>query len=242
MKIRCLLVDDEPLALSVLEKYVNQVVDMKLIASCESALEAFQILQKHQVDLIFLDIQMPELTGLQFLRSLEKAPKVIITTAYREYAFDGFDLDVLDYLLKPISFERFLKAITKYYRIISPESLLKEKIINSPANSDQFILVKEKKSKIKVPFNEILYIESIKDYVKIVMTSRTVITKMFISEIEQVLPDESFLRIHRSFIVPVHKIDSYSVNQVEIGKHEIPIGRSYKNLVVKRLDHPTTTR
>ena len=241
MKIRCLLVDDEPLALSVLEKYISQVVDMEIVASCESALEAFQVLQKHQVDLIFLDIQMPELTGLQFLRSLEKAPKVILTTAYREYAFDGFDLDVLDYLLKPISFERFLKAITKYYRIISPEALLKEKIVSAHVDSDQFILVKEKKSKIKVPFKDILYIESIKDYVKIVMTHRTVVTKMFISEIEQVLPDESFLRIHRSFIVPVNKIDSYSANQVEIGEQEIPIGRSYKNLVVKRLDSTTSS-
>lgn len=236
MKIRCLIVDDEPLALSVIEKYINKVQDMEVVAKCESALMAFEELQKKEVDLIFLDIQMPELTGIQFLKTMEKAPRVIITSAYREYAIDGFEMDVLDYLLKPISFERFLKAVRKYYRIVTPESLLKDKIIKGadPGNNP-FLLVKEKKNKVKVPFNEIMYIESLKDYIKIIMIKRTVVTKMFISDIEKLLPDDNFIRIHRSFIIPVNKIDSFSPNHVEIGEYEIPIGRSYKSLVVKIL-------
>ena len=179
---------------------------------------------------------MPELTGIQFLKTLEKSPQVIITSAYREYALDGFEMDVLDYLLKPISFERFLKAIQKYYRIVTPESNLNDRIINvADHDKAQFLLVKEKKNKVKVPFDEILYIESLKDYIKIIMKKRTVVTKMFISDIEKLLPSDNFIRIHRSFIIPVNKIDSFSPNHVEIEEYEIPIGRSYKNLVVKKL-------
>jgi len=236
MKIRCLIVDDEPLALSVIEKYINKVKDMVIIAKCENALMAFEILKKNEVDLIFLDIQMPELTGIQFIKTLEKAPQVIITSAYREYAIDGFDLNVLDYLLKPISFERFLKAVRKYYKYVTPESALKNRIINvADSSTNQFLLVKEKKNTVKVPFDEILFIESLKDYIKIIMKKRTVVTKMYISDIEKLLPSDNFIRIHRSFVIPVGKIDLFSPNHVEIGEYEIPIGRSYKNLVLKRL-------
>jgi len=237
MKIKCMIVEDEPIAMSILEKYVGKIKDLNLIAKCEDALSAFDVLKKEKIDLIFLDIQMPELTGIQFLKSLEKKPKVIITSAYRQYALEGFELEVLDYILKPVSFERFLKAVNKYYKSKQPADSHLEKLIKNHDNSINYILVKDKKKMVKIPFEKVLYIESIKDYVKIIMSHKTVITKLYLGLIEKKLPQDSFIRIHRSFIVSIDKIDCFSPNHVEIGEYNIPIGRNYKSLVLKQLNN-----
>lgn len=235
MKVKCLLVDDEPLALNVLEEYIKNINEFEIIAKCESAVQAFEILRKQKIDLIFLDIQMPMLSGVQFLKSINKPPKVIFTTAYKEYAVEGFELDATDYLVKPISFERFLKAVGKYFKLVAPEINSISTVTQQPTLYDQYLLVKVKKKLVKVILSEILFIESLKDYIKIHMKGKSVVTKMFISEIEEKLPSDLFLRIQRSFIVAMDKIDSFSPNNVEINEHEIPIGRSYKNLVFKHL-------
>ena len=234
MKTRCLIVDDEPLAIEVVESYLQKLNDFAITAKCNSAIGAFEILQKKNIDLMFLDIQMPELTGLDFLKSIKNPPKVIFTTAHRKYAIDGFELDVVDYLLKPISFERFLKALEKYYK--STESEFKVVSDKSSIEND-FIYVKENKKAVKILFNEILYIESLKDYVVIHTDTKKVISKLSISLLEEQLPAGKFLRIHRSFIVPVSKIDAFTSYSVEIGKKELTIGRTYKNSVLKELGY-----
>ncbi len=232
MKTKCLIVDDEPLAIEVIESYLHKLNNVEITAKCNSAIEAFEILQKKNIDLIFLDIQMPELTGLDFLKSIRNPPKVIFTTAHRKYAIDGFELDVVDYLLKPISFDRFLKALEKYFKSVEPGF----KVIsnNTPAEND-YIYVKENKRAVKILFKEILYIESLKDYVIIHTETKNIISKIPISDLEEQLPTGRFLRIHRSFIVSVSKIDAFTSYSVDIGKKELTIGRTYKNSVLKEL-------
>ena len=234
MKTRCLIVDDEPLAIEVIESYLKKLNDTDIVAKCSSALEAFEILQKKNIDLIFLDIQMPELTGLEFLKSIKNPPKIIFTTAHRKYAVEGFELDVVDYLLKPISFERFLKALEKYYK--STESDFKV-ISDKDSSENDFIYVKENKKAVKILFKEILYVESLKDYVVIHTDTKKVISKIPISTLEEQLPAGKFLRIHRSFIVSVSKIDAFTSYSIEIGKKELTIGRTYKNSVLKELNY-----
>lgn len=237
MKIRCIAVDDEPLALRVIESHIEKLQDVELVAKCSNAIDAFSVLKNKKIDLIFLDIQMPELTGLDFLKTLQNPPHVIFTTAYRNYAIDAFDLDVLDYLLKPISFERFLKSINKFY------NRKKETItsIKENANSDQatsgFIYIKKGKSMVKILVNNIIYIESLKDYVKIHTKEHTYLTKQQIGVFEEILPEDKFLRIHKSFIVSLDNITSFSPSKVEIGKTILPIGRTYKSLVLKKLNY-----
>ena len=233
MKTKCLIIDDEPLAVEVIESYLQKLNDFEITAKCGSAVEAFEILQKKHIDLMFLDIQMPELTGLEFLRLMKALPKVIFTTAHREYAEDGFELDAVDYLLKPVSFERFLQALEKFYKLSEPDY----KVIstNQSVESD-FIYVKENKKAVKIHFNEILYVESLKDYVVIHTDTKKVISKIPISILEEQLPAEKFLRIHRSFIVSISKIDAFTSYSVEIGKKELTIGRTYKNSVLKELN------
>lgn len=237
MKIRCIAVDDEPLALRVIESHIEKLQDVELIAKCSNAIEAFEVLKNKKIDLVFLDIQMPELTGLDFLKTLQNPPHVIFTTAYRNYAIDAFDLDVLDYLLKPISFERFLKSINKFYNR-KKESITS---IKENATSDQvisgFIYIKKGKSMIKILVNNIIYIESLKDYVKIHTKEQTYVTKQQIGVFEEILPEEKFLRIHKSFIVSLDCITSFSPSKVEIGKTILPIGRTYKSLVLKKLNY-----
>lgn len=237
MKIKCIIVDDEPLAISIIENHISKIHDMEVVATCNNAVQAFEVLQKQKIDLIFLDIQMPEITGIDFLRTLSHPPKVIITTAYREYAIEGFELDVVDYLLKPITFERFLKAIQKVYNKTDPDFLLQSKIIQAGQMEEDFLLVKVKKKLVKIFLNDILYIENFRYNIKIVTTEKEIMTKMLISEMADKLPDYLFLRIHRSFIVPLKKIESFSPSSVEIKGFEIPIGRSYKALVLKKLQY-----
>lgn len=234
MKTRCIVIDDEPIAADILEMYIKNMPDLILIAKCKNAVEAFRLMQAYNVDLVFLDIQMPQVSGLDFLKSLNNPPKVIITTAFRKYAIEGFELNVVDYLLKPISFERFLKAVDKYYHVIKTQTPISMEV-NSLVCESPFIYVKANRKTLKVHLDEILYIESLKDYVIIYLKDQKVITKQFISHFEDQLPKNLFLRIHRSYIVSINKIDSVSKSTVEIGKKELPISRNYKNEVLKTL-------
>lgn len=234
MAIKCIIVDDEPLAIEIVESYVNRIDQLQLQATFRNAVQAFAYLQQHTVDLIFLDIQMPKLSGIDFLKTLKNPPKVIFTTAYRDYAIDGFDLEVIDYLLKPIPFERFLKAVAKVmHQQSAPVPTAPAK--KAESSGDDYVYFKVDKKMIKTKMAAVLYIESIKDYVKVRTDEKEIITQQKISYLEESLPSQQFLRIHRSFIVNIDKIDAYSATDVEIGKHSIPIGRNYKNDVMKVL-------
>jgi len=234
-KIKCLIVDDEPLAIMLIEKHISQIPQLELVASCQNPLAAFEILKKESIDLLFLDIQMPVLTGLEFAKSLQNPPSIIFTTAYREYAVESYELNVVDYLLKPITFTRFFKAINKFLnsRQTEPTPIVQ---VSAPTSSTvpKFIYVNANKKHVKVLFQDILYVESIKDYVRIHTKDQRITTKDKISEFDQKLPDY-FLRIHRSFIVNQRKITAYTAHDVEIGETEIPIGVSYKKGVFEVL-------
>lgn len=232
MRVKCIIVDDEPLAIEVLESYVNKVEELQLVGTFRNAISAFTFLQQQQVDLIFLDIQMPKLSGIDFLKTLRHPPKVIFTTAFRDYALEGFELEIVDYLLKPIPFERFLKAVAKVFQQPSGQAVSSPK--QEPA-TENYVYFKVDKKMIKTKMADVLYIESIKDYVKVKTPEKEIVTQQKISYLEESLPREQFLRIHRSFIVNLEKIDAYSATDVEIGKHSIPIGRNYKNDVMKIL-------
>ena len=235
-KIICLAVDDEPPALEVLKKYIHSVQHLELAGTCADAIEALTFLQQHPVDLLFLDIQMPQLLGTDLVRTLKKPPKVIFTTAFRKFAVEGFELDAVDYLLKPISFERFLKAVNK---VMNTSMSMHESSyhINEPNNRqvDMFINLRADRKNLKVALEDILYIESLKDYIKVITIGKTIITKQAISSIEEMLPKDQFIRIHRSFIVSIKKIESFTHEIIEIGKQELPISRMYKLDVKKAL-------
>ncbi|MDA3954130.1 MAG: LytTR family DNA-binding domain-containing protein [Bacteroidales bacterium] len=233
--IQCIIVDDEPVACEILENHLAKINSVKVVASCKSAMDAFDIIRTNKVDLIFLDINMPEITGLSFAKLITKNSKIIFTTAYREYAIDGFDLQAVDYLLKPISFERLLQAISKYLdENTSKAESIKEEIIQEKSDS---IFVRSNRKMINIKFSEIKYIESLSDYIKIHLTDKSVITRETISNIEAKLPPKKFLRIHRSYIVSIANIDSFTNETIEIGKNEIPISRSYKNDVLHRIEN-----
>jgi len=238
-KIICLAVDDEPPALQVIEKYISSVPVLELKASVNNAVDALSIIQHNKIDLIFLDIQMPQLLGTDFIRSLINPPKVIFTTAFRKYAVDGFELDAVDYLLKPISFERFLKAVNKVMRlnITANENDLSFKIPQAATSADAFMFLRADRKNIKVNFEDILFIECLKDYIKVVTKDKMIITKQAISSIEENLPKDLFIRTHRSFIVSVKKIESFTPDLIQINKYEIPISRSYRHEVEKALGH-----
>jgi DNA-binding LytR/AlgR family response regulator len=235
-KIRCLIIDDEPLAREILKQHIGGVEALALAGSCSNAVEAISFLKEHPVDLLFLDIQMPQLLGTNFIRTLKNPPKVIFTTAYRKYAVEGFELDAVDYILKPISFERFLKAVNKVLQIktiIEPASSSKE---NHSETNSLFLYFRADRKMVKIFFHEILFIESLKDYIKIVTTTKTIVTKYVLYTLEEMLPSGEFLRIHRSYIVAINKIDSYNADSIQISKHEIPIGKIYKIDVIRRLN------
>lgn len=231
--LKCLIIDDEPLAQNVIENYLKNVAHIELIAKCDNALTALTWIKKQTVDLIFLDISMPFISGIDFIKTLQNPPAIILTTAHKEFAVESYELNVLDYLLKPISFERFLKAVNK---IGNEESKIIKPVIDD-SGSDVFIYVKSEKKNVKILLKEILFIESLKDYIKIQTLTKTIVTQVPISAIEQRLP-ESFLRIHRSFIVAKDKITAYTQHDFEIGKYQIPIGRNYKAIVSKIFNLP----
>ncbi|MCX6244267.1 MAG: LytTR family DNA-binding domain-containing protein [Bacteroidetes bacterium] len=232
-KIRCLVVDDEPLAVKLISSHIQQIDAMEIVASCKNALQALDILRKEPVDLMFLDIHMPQISGLDFLRSLTHPPKVILTTAYREYALEGFELDVVDYLLKPISFERFLKSVNKYFERMERPLLFHAEA--RPFPEDDFIMIRDNKTHFKILLKDILYIEAFGEYMKIHTSGKVHLSRETMHEMEEKLPHAHFLRIHKSFLVPVQKITAFTAFSVYIQEQEIPVGRSYKDTVSKVL-------
>jgi len=225
-KIKCIIIEDEPLAVKVLSDYILQVPFLDLQGTFKDAIHAIDYLRNNNVNLIFLDIHLPKLKGMAFLKTLANPPAVIITTAYHQYAVEGFNLNVLDYLLKPFDFERFLKAVTK----VKTAEREKQKLNESPEIKD-FIFLNVQKKKVKILFSEILYIESQQEYIKINTTKNEYISKMSTHEIEALLPANLFIRIHRSFIISISKIESYTAEIVEINGVSIPIGRGYKDIM-----------
>ncbi|NEW80162.1 MAG: response regulator transcription factor [Gelidibacter sp.] len=233
--IQCIIVDDEPIAREILENHLKKIDAVNVIATCKNAIEAFNEINSNQIDLIFLDINMPEISGLSFARSINKNIKVIFTTAYREYAVDGFNLQAVDYLLKPISFERLLQAVQKY--LGENISVISESTSEMTQEKSEFIFVRSDRKMIKINFSEINYIESFSDYIKIFIENTVVVTRETITSIEAKLPKKDFIRIHRSFIVSIAKIDSFTNEFIEVKNKAIPISRSYKKDVLSRLEN-----
>ncbi|MDE5430936.1 LytR/AlgR family response regulator transcription factor [Elizabethkingia meningoseptica] len=228
MKIKCLIVDDEPLAIRLIEKHIAKIDNLEVVATCNTALKAFEILNLQKIDLMFLDIKMPNITGIEFLKNLKNPPKTILTTAYRDYAIEGYDLDVIDYLLKPITFERFFKAIDRFL-----SSTAKNELKNKDNVPDKFILIKSGIKNHKININDIVYIESLKDYIKInIADGRNITSKYKIGDIQEELHGSDFMRIHRSFIINTMKITAFTSNEIEVNTIEIPIGASYKENVL----------
>lgn len=232
-KFNCIIVEDEPLAAEVLEDYIKQVPFLHLAGICSDALYAMEKMQHTAVDLIFLDIHLPRLKGTDFLKTLKQAPPVIITSAYSDYALQGYELNVLDYLLKPIEFSRFLMAVNKLQQ--ATDTVLPA--VNPPVPVEKpHLFFSVSKKKVKVLLEDILYIESLKEYIRITTTrQKTILTKFQLHEIEELLAGNNFLRVHRSFIVAKDKIDAFTATDIEIAGKEIPIGRSYKELVLLTL-------
>lgn len=216
--INCIIVDDEPLAQTVIQRYIEQTAGLHLLENCANAIEAFNALQKHQVDLMFLDIKMPIISGLELLRKLKHRPAVIFTTGFTDYAMEGYELDVIDYLLKPVTFQRFNKALAKY---------LKQTGI-AAVEQNNYIYIKVSGKLVKVPFSEILYAESLKDYMKIVTGNDRLITHLTMKSLVNLLPATTFIRIHRSFIVNITLADSISRKEIMLQGTSIPVGNNYK--------------
>lgn len=234
MKIRCLLIDDEPPAIKVLQSHIAQINGLEVVGTCSNAVEAIDVLHRKTVDVLFVDIKMPKILGTEFLRSLSHPPRVIFVTAYRDYAVEGFELNAVDYLVKPVSFERFVKAINRLKNNGDPQPPAQQRIYE--ANPDAFVYLRADRLMKKIFLHEILYIESWKDYVKIFFTDgRQLLVKQLISAMENLLSDHQFLRVHRSYIVSLNKISGYSSSTVKLGSTEIPIGRLYKQAVMSEL-------
>ncbi len=233
MKIKCIVVDDEPLAQRVLEKYISSLSSLELLKKCNNALEAMSFLHQNKVDLMFLDIKMPELTGIEFLKTLTHPPQIIITTAYSEYALQGYEYSVTDYLLKPFSFERFLKAVNKVTnRKVENNSTLSA----NREIADDFIFLKADKIDYKILFSEIKYIEGCGNYIKVFTNNKMLMVAETLTTIEKNLPTELFVRTHKSYIVSIKKIDQIEGNIIRIGTSVIPIGNYYRMHVNTILD------
>ena len=227
-KIKCIIIEDEPLATKVLADYVSQVPFLELQGTFKDAILATDWLRTNTTGLIFLDIHLPKLKGMAFLKTLTHPPAVIITTAYHQYAVEGFNLNVTDYLLKPFDFERFLMAVTK---VKTAQKEKQEPEINESQGAKDFIFLNVQKKKVKILFSEILYIESQREYIRIVTTKKEYISKMSTHEMEALLPAHLFKRIHRSYIVSLGRIDSYTAEMVEVNGVSIPIGRGYRDVI-----------
>lgn len=236
--IRCIAVDDEQLALDLLEDNIRKLPFLEHVKSCRSAFEAMEVLRSGQVDLIFLDIQMPDVSGIQLLRTLKSRPMVIFTTAYEKYATEGFNLDVIDYLLKPYPFERFLKAVNKAreYHDVQERALLAEKP-KEPLVSSNYLFVRADYKLVKIDLSDILYVEGLKDYVKIVLADKPVLTQMSMKALEDRLPAKDFVRVHRSYIVAFSKIEYIQKQMLTIGKKEIPISDNYRESLFKMINN-----
>ena len=231
--IQCLIVDDEPPAREIIGRYIEELPTLAIAGECANALQAFAFLQQHEVDLIFLDIRMPQLNGNDFLKTLKNPPKVIITTAYTEYALEGYELDVVDYLMKPIPFDRFLKAVNKAFPLGTPRTA--DTALKEEKKTESFVYFRADRKMVKVMLQDILYIESMKDYIKVFTTNGTIITKQSISSVEEMLPEKEFVRVHRSYIVSLNRINTFTAELIEIEHTEIPVGKLYRNGVMKVL-------
>jgi two-component system LytT family response regulator len=239
--IRCLIVDDEPLALHVLEDYLSKIPFLQLIKATTNPIEALTLVQEGNVDLVFLDVQMPELTGIQFLRIANGKAKVILTTAYPQYALEGYDLDVIDYLLKPIAFDRFFKSVQKAQTVLQPAVIAASKPAESAPAQQQdflsdFIFVKTEHKIQKMYLNDILFIEGLKDYISIFTSAERVITLQNMKKMEDALPAKHFTRVHKSYIVSINKIDSIERSRICIGDKIIPVGDTYREEFFKIID------
>jgi len=234
--MNCIAVDDEPLALKLIEDFSKKIPFLNLIKLCKNAFEAIEIIQKEKVDLIFLDINMPDLSGISLLKNINSKPLVIFTTAYSEYAVEGFELNAIDYLVKPFYFERFFKAANKAFEIYNLHS--KKDFIQSidNANSYEYIFVKADYSIVKVYLADILYIEGLKDYVQIFTGDKKILTLITMKKMEEKLPSKKFIRVHRSFIVAIDKIDLIQRNRIVINETRIPIGNSFKDNFYNRIE------
>lgn len=223
--VKCIIVDDEPTARDIIRIHIEQIDDIEIVAICKNAIEAINALNKYTVDLIFLDINMPDMSGISLAKSVQNSTKIIFTTAYREYAIDGFDLQAVDYLLKPISLSRLIKAVQKFRA---------ENKLNDPQKD--YIVVRSERKMVKINFNDIILIESLSDYLKIHTTKKTVVTRETISNIESKLPSNTFVRIHRSFIIAIPSISSYTSEYVEMNGKTISISRSYRDSFFKLME------
>lgn len=230
MKVyKCLVVDDEKLARQLIESYINRLDFLELVTSCKSAMEASVVMTSQKIDLLFLDIEMPLMLGTDFYKNLTIKPKVVFTTAYRDYAVEGFELDALDYLLKPIDFDRFFKSVQRFLSVVETGKAKEESPDHKP-----YIYVTEDRKQVKIITNEILYVESVKNYIKICTDKKKHLVKYGLSSFEELL-SQKFLRVHRSFIVNIDKITAYTKHDIEIGEFEIPIGESYRERVIDKL-------
>jgi DNA-binding LytR/AlgR family response regulator len=233
-KARCLIIDDEPLAIKLIRTHLSKLESFEIAGECKSALKAVEYLQREKIDLMFLDINMPEINGLDFLKSIPDPPYVIITTAYREYAIEGYDLDVVDFLLKPISFERFLKAINRY---CNRSRNLVVKNTNNPSESQEvkFIYIQDGKNIYKILYDDVLYFEGYGEYVKVITTNKNYLVRDSLSEFEHRFSTEYFIRIHKSYIVNIQKITGFNTIQVILKNTQLPIGRMYREKVMSVL-------
>lgn len=233
--LKCLLVDDEPPAREIIRRYIEDVPMLQLMGECGNAIQAISFLQQNQPDLLFLDIRMPQLKGNEFLKVIKNPPPVIITSAHPEYALEGYELDVIDYLLKPIQFDRFIKAVNKVFAFKGHHAI-ETRQATEPPKQENFVYFRVDRKMVKVMLNDILYVESMKDYVKIFTGKETIITKQSLNAVEAMLPENQFIRIHRSYIVSLSKVRSYSHELIEVNKEEIPIGKLYRHEVLKMLE------
>jgi len=236
--INCIIVDDEQLARKLLEGYIKKLPYLQLVGSCKSSMEAMAVLQKEEVDLMFLDIQMPDLTGIEFVKTLNKKPFVVFITAYREYAIEGYELDVVDYLLKPVSFERFVQGVNKVVEIVN---LRKQKLVTQTVETinenktDDYILLKADHKTYRIKYDEIFYIEGLREYVTFYTVHKKIVVLESLKKLEETLPVDTFLRVHKSFIVNTNKVQALYGNQLEIEGKYIPIGKSYGEFVKSKL-------
>ena len=231
MAINCIIIDDEPLSRKGLKEYVQDTDFLTLVGEYENPIRAMSVLTEQAVQLIFLDIQMPKLTGVEFMKSLQYPPLVIFTTAYPQYALDGFDLSAVDYLLKPFSFDRFLKAVMKAKSLLDGKVPSQEQ---APVNPDHFFIKVDNKL-LKIRFEEILFVEALQNYVAIHTSTKKFITYLTLKNVEEQLPASHFVKIHKSYIVAMQKVDSIEGNEVKIGMHSLPISRSIKEEVVQKI-------
>jgi len=231
MKLNCIIIDDEPLARKGLREYIQDVEFLQLVGEFDSPLKATEALSNQKIDLMFLDIHMPKITGLEFLRSLQHAPQVVLTTAYPQYAVDGFDLNVLDYLVKPVSFDRFLKAAIK-----ARDTVSKMNVSGSSAPTiEDYVFIKSDNKLVKLFYNDILFVEALQNYVTIHTANKKYITYLTFKSMEESLPADQFIRVHKSYLVSASKIESIEGNCIRIGAHEIPISRTVKEEVLEKL-------